>query len=184
MVARVLKNRKFQLAFGVLVVLALLGWHYQSRLIGVAARWQLARIAAEEEQNGNLTRRRQTIADIHRQLLIAPPSDALVPELYDLVTLLSERVATGEINLNWAAYVYTSHLRDVVGERPNGVPRLEMAALEDYVQAQVEFFYLRKRPDVDGHRFRDFVDDGESFTVEEIEEARRQGRDLTMESSP
>jgi hypothetical protein len=181
MIRRILKNRKFQLATAALVVLAVFGWHYQSRLIGGVARWQLARIAAEEERTSALAQRRETITGIHRQLLIAPPSDALVPELYDLVTLLSERVATGEINLNWAAYVYTSHLRDVVGERPDGVPRLGMAALEDQVQQQVEFFYLRQRPDVDGYRFRDFVDEGESFTVEEIEEARRQGRDLTME---
>lgn len=181
MIRRLVLNRKLQIAALALAVLGLLGWHYQSRLIGVAARWHLQRVSAEEEESGELTRRRQTIARLHRRLLMKPPQDALVPELYDLLTLLSSRVATGEISLDWSAYIYTSHYRSAVLSRANGGERLGFDELAEYVAEQVEFFYLRKRPDVDGYRIRDFVGDGESFTLEEIEQAHREGRDLTVE---
>ena len=181
MVRRILASRKLHIGAAALLIVGLLAWQYQSRLIGAAARWYLERVAAQEERSGNLDRRRETIARIHRQLLIAPPSDALVPELYDLVTLLSARVASGEISLSWSAYIYTSHLRDAALARPDGKSRLSQAALERIVQRQVEFFSLRKRPDEDGVRFDDLVGDGESYTVEEIEEAHRQGRDLATE---
>jgi hypothetical protein len=182
-IRRILKSRKFRVAAAMLVAVAFLGWRYQSQLIGVSAQWYLQRVADEEEKGGDLTRRRQTISRIHRQLLIAPPPDALVPELYDLVTLLSTRVATGEINLNWSAYVYTTHLRDTILERPDGTPRRRTPELNKYVEKQVEFFYLRKNPNVDGFRLDDFVGDGsgESFTVEEIEKAHREGRELSAQ---
>jgi hypothetical protein len=45
---------------------------------------------------------------VNRQLFMPPPSDALVPELFDLVTLVSSRVAV-EISLNWVAYLYTTY---------------------------------------------------------------------------
>ena len=178
---RILTNRTLQIGLAVIAVAGFLAWHYQSQLIGLAARSYLQRVASREEAKGDLTQRRQTIARIHRQLLIAPPSDALVPELYDLVTLLSTRVATGEISMSWSAYVYTSHLRDTVLSRPDGQPRRSTEKLQEFVQKQVEFFYLRKRPDYDGYRVGDFIGDGDSYTVEEIEEAHRQGRDLSLE---
>lgn len=174
-------SRKIQIAIAAALVLGMLGWHYQSRLIGIAARWHLQRVAIDEERSGELTRRRQTIARLHRQLLMKPPADAMVPELYDLVTLLSSRVATGEISLDWSAYIYTSHYRSAALSRADGGARLGLDELGQYVAEQVEFFYLRKRPDVAGYRISDFVGDGESFTLEEIEQAHREGRDLSAE---
>jgi hypothetical protein len=168
-------------AAAVLAIAGILGWHYQSRIIGTVARWHLQRVASREQATGALAERRTTIARVHRRLLMAPPADALVPELYDLVALLSARVATGEINLNWAAYVYTSHYRTLVESAGDGTPRRSLEQLRDYVQKQVEFFYLRKRPDAEGFRLSDLAGDGgESYTVEEIEQAYRDGRDLSV----
>ncbi len=176
-------RRKLWIAAALVALLAAVAYHQQSQLIGIAARWHLQRVSSAEEKTGDLTQRRRTIRRIHRQLLMDPPPDALVPELYDLVTLASARVATGEISLNWSAYIYTSHYRTLALERPSGEPRASREELGKYVQQQVEFYYLRKRPDSEGIRLDDLIGDGagESYTVEEIEEAHRQGRDLTLE---
>ena len=41
------------------------------------------------------------------------PADPLVPELFDLVTLVSSRVATGEDPLIWVGVnIYTAYQRD------------------------------------------------------------------------
>lgn len=172
------KARWLAIAALVVVTSVVGAWSYQSEIIGVAARLYLQRVASREDQSGDLTRRRQAIADLHRQLLIAPPIDAMVPELFDFLTQLSSRVASGEVSLAWGAYLYTSHLRDIVA-RPDGVTRASAEQLAAKIQEGVEFFYLRKRPDVPGARVKDLWDDGESFTVEEIEQAEREGRDLT-----
>src|SRR5262245_12965708 len=93
----------------VLVVVGVLAWRNQSVLIGSAAEWYLSRVAEDENTSGKLDRRREILANVNRQLLMPPPSDALVPELFDLVTIVSSRVATGEISLNWVAYLYTTY---------------------------------------------------------------------------
>jgi hypothetical protein len=167
-------------ALVVIVAAVLVAWQYQSEIIGAGASFYLKRIAAREASSGDLTQRRQTIARLHRQLLIAPPADALVPELFDFVAALSGRVASGEISLAWGAYLYTSHYRDAVA-RPESAPRPTAEQLAAEIQEGVEFFYLRKRPDVAGAQVKELWSDGESFTVEEIEKAEREGRDLTRE---
>jgi hypothetical protein len=158
-------------------------WHWQSELIGVGARWYLSRIAAREESSGSLADRRQAVARMHRMLLLAPPVDHLVPELFDLITAVASRVATGEIDWPWAAYVYNSYERDLVRDRPDGTPRRPPPAIEVEVQRYVEFYTLQQRPDADGVRLRDLAGQpaGKSFTLEEIEQAEREGRDLTLE---
>src|SRR5260370_27689970 len=97
-------------------------WYEQSRLIGLGTRWYLARVAAQEEAQGGLAQRRDAVLRIHRMLLLAPPADAWVPELFDLITAVSSRVATGEIDLNWAAYVYERYERGLARHRPAGTP--------------------------------------------------------------
>lgn len=159
------------------------GWYWQSELIGVGARWYLARVAAREEASGSLEERRQAVGRMHRLLLLGPPADVLVPELFDLITTVSSRVASGEIDFAWAAYVYNSYERDLVRDRPRGTPRRSLAEIQAEVERYVRFYALQQRPDQSGVRLRDLAGApaGRSFTVEEIEQAAREGRDLTRE---
>jgi hypothetical protein len=161
-----------------LLVATSIAWHFQGEIIGLGLKLYLQRVAARGEASGDLTQRRQALARLHRQLLIDPPPDPLVPELFDYLTQLSARTASGEISLAWGAYLYTSHLRDAVA-RPIGTPRMDSSQLAAAIQDGVDFYYLQKRPDLNGARVKDLWDDGESFTVEEIEQATREGRDLT-----
>lgn len=177
-------TRRRKVLIGTAIVLVLAGgaaWHWQSQLIGIGARWWLGRIAAREEATGDLTRRREQIARMHKLLLMPPPPDALVPELFDLVTAVSSRVATGEIDLAWAAYVYTSYERDLTRDRPAGAPRRSRPEVEAAVLEYMRFYSIQKRPEVPGIRVRDFIDGGpDSYTVEEIERADREGRQLPL----
>jgi hypothetical protein len=175
-----------RIALGVGLAVVVAGgaaWHWQSEIIGVGARWYLQRVAAREEASGSLEERRRTVAQMHRILLLMPPPDPLVPELFDLITVVSSRVATGAIDLAWAAYVYNSYERDLVRDRPQGTPRRAMPAVEREVERYVQFYALQKRPDDDGVKLRDLAGapEGKSFTLEEIERADREGRDLTRE---
>jgi len=172
-------RRRITIAFlATLVGGGALAWRYQSEIIGSALRFYLQRVAAAEEKSGDLGQRRRAVARLHRQLLIAAPPDSLVPELFDFIIQLSARTASGEISLAWGAYLYTSHLRDAM-QRPAGAPRQDSTRLAAEIQKGVEFYYLQKRPDVAGFQVKDLWDDGESYTVEEIEQAAREGRDLT-----
>ncbi len=177
-------TRRRKIVAGGLIALAIAGaaaWHWQSQLIGIGARWWLARIAAREEATGDLTTPPRAVARTHKLLLMPPPPDALVPELFDLVTTVSSRVATGEIDLAWAAWIYTSYERDLVRDRPAGAPRRSMPEVEGAVVEYMKFYSIQKRPEVPGVRVRDFVDGGpDSYTVEEIERADREGRQLPL----
>ena len=176
--------RRRVLLVAAVALLAVVGaaWHWQSHLIGLGARWYLGWMASGEEASGSIAERRKAVARIHRTLLVQPPDDAQVPELFDLLTVVSARVATGEIDLPWAAYVYTSYWRDLEGERRAGAARRTRPQVEAKVEEYVRFYALQKRPDVPGIRLGDLDgESGESFTVEEIEEAARQGKDLSMQ---
>jgi len=164
----------------VLSMMAAAGWYWQSELLGMAGRVYLERVAAAEESSGVLTERRAAVDRIHRTLLLAAPQDELVPELFDLLGALTPRVSSGQIGLNWAAYVYTSYQRDLARDRPSGMPRRTMPEVETAVAEYVRFFSLRKRPDESTIGLGSFIDDGgaESYTVEEIEAAHRAGRVL------
>lgn len=177
-------TRRRRILLTVVLALAAAGaaaWHWQSHLIGIGTRWYLARLASAEEERGDISQRRQAVQRVHRMLLIAPPPDTWVPELFDFMTAVSARVATGEIDLDWAAYVYNSYERDLARDRPSGAPRRTQAEIETSVQEYVRFYTLQKRPDVQGLGLRNLAgaDTGESFTVEEVDEAARQGHDPT-----
>jgi hypothetical protein len=175
-------RRRVLLAILLLVVaLGGLGWRYQSRVIGIGARAYLGWVARREEATGDLTRRREAVARLNKLLLMPPPPDALVPELFDLMTAMSQRVSSGQIDFAWAAYVFTSYQQDLLRDRPDGKPRRRFDEVEAALAKYVEFYHLEKRPDAKGLTVRDLTGDGgESYTVEEIDKAAREGRQLPL----
>jgi hypothetical protein len=163
-------------------VLAALAWWQQSRLIGFVAERYLSGVAESEDERGDLTERRRQVAGLHRTLLMEPPADALVPELFDVMTSMSSRVASGEYSLNWAAYVYTAYERDLVAERPSGVPRRARDEVEREIERYTEFYSIQKRPDANGWRLADLleVNDDDVLTLEEIEAAEAAGKEIDV----
>jgi len=157
----------------VIVIGGVVAWRKQSVLIGSAAQWYLSRVAEAENTSGKLDRRREILANVNRQLFMPPPSDALVPELYDFVTLVSSRVATGEISLNWVAYLYTTYQRDMVEHRPTGTPRRSMDQVHAELDRLVAFYAIQKRPEQDGIKVGDILGTGEdTISLDEIESGK------------
>ncbi len=173
-------KKRWIVALGVATLfLAGAAWQFQSRILGLAARVYLQRIAAAEERSGDVSERQKVVLGLHRALLLQPPPAALVPELYDVTTILAERAAAGEISWNWSAYLYTSYMRDAVGARPKGEPRRSPDEVRAAVDQSVRFFSIRRRPDEHAMGVADvFGVDDQSFTVDEIDAAHEQGRDL------
>lgn len=172
--------RRAFLLIGLFVIVAgALVWRHQSEVIGFVAQKYFARVGRQDDKAGDLTRRREVVTRMNRQLLMPAAADGHVPELFDVVTLLTPRVANGEITWPWAAYVYTSYQRDLVGQRPDGTPRRSEAEVLAQIENYVGFYTLQKRPDVPGMRFKDVlgVNDEDVITLEEIEAAEREGRD-------
>jgi len=156
-------------------------WRHQSKLIGLGARWYLSRIATRESAGSVLTRRRDVVGRFHRFLLMPAPPDVMVPELFDLITLLSERMASGAISFNWGAYIYTSYVRDMIRDRPGGTRARAKAEVQAELERYVEFYSLRERPDVPGVRVGDLLGTGgDSYTLQEIEQAHREGREVPL----
>jgi hypothetical protein len=112
---------------------------------------------------------------------MAPPPDALVPELFDVVTLVSRRVASGEISFDWVAHLYTTYERDLVQQRPTGTPRRTPDEIKIEVDRYVQFYAIRKRPDARGVTVGDLLGTGDDvITLEEIEEAERTGKEIDL----
>jgi hypothetical protein len=175
-------RRRLLIALGVLVVIGVAGWYWQSQIIGYTAKWYLARQARAEDADGSIEKRRATLVKFNSLLLMPPPNDAYVPELYDLVTALSSRVATGEVSLNWAAYIYTTYQRDLERDRPTGQPRRSSDEVNAQLAKYIEFFSIQKRPDAKGITVGDVIgaDGDDVITLDEIEQADKTGKDLDL----
>src|SRR5262245_8342612 len=126
MMHRIRGSRWSAVLIGLCLIVAVVWWQ-RSRLIGLRVRWHWSRAEGAEDNNAA---RRKLVAQVHRMLLLAPPPDALVPELYDYSTLLAERVAAGGVSWNWSAYLYTAHVRDALQQRSGGTPRPTEAELQ------------------------------------------------------
>jgi len=173
--------RVLLVCLGLLVVGGIVAWRYQSVLIGRAAEWYLSSIAASENTSGKIDQRKDFLTNVNRQLLMPPPPDPLVPELFDLVTLVSSRVATGEISLNWVAYLYTTYQRDMVGQRPDGMPRRTFEQVQAELERLVRFYAIQKRPDQDGIQIGDILGTGDDvISLDEIEEAEKSGKGIDL----
>lgn len=165
----------------VLFVLGALGWRHQSEILGHAAGWYLRRVATGEAQTGDLTQRRAVVARTHRMLLAPPPPDALVPELFEVVTDLAQRGASGAMSLNWSAYVYSTYLQDMLRDRPTGAPARSHDQITAEIDRLVTFYSITKRPEAHGVRVSDLLGaDGDTYSLEEIERAEREGRQLPL----
>jgi hypothetical protein len=164
-----------------LVPAGAIAWRWQSQLIGTAAEWYLSRVAESENTSGKLERRKDILTNINRQLLMPAPPDALVPELFDLVTVVSSRVATGDISLNWVAYIYTTYQRDMVDQRPNGTPRRNLDQVHAELDHLVRFYAIRKRPGQAGIKVGDILGTGDDvISLDEIEAAEKAGKEIDL----
>ena len=165
----------------VLVVGGLAAWHWQSQLIGTGAQWYLGRIAHSEGSSGTIERRSTILTQLNRYLLMPPPPDVYVPELFDLVTALSSRVATGEVSLNWAAYIYTAYQRDIVQQRPTGRPRRSIDEVNAELGRYIQFFAIQKRPDQQGVTVGDLMGTGDDvITLDEIQQSEKSGKEIDL----
>jgi hypothetical protein len=165
----------------VLVGAGALAWRHQSLLLGRAAQWYLGRVAAREQGSAALSQRRAVVSGLHRALLMPPPSDALVPELFDVVTLVSPRVASGEFSFDWVAHFYTTYVQDLTIQRPAGTPRRTQDEIRAEIERYVQFYAIQKRPDARGVRVGDLLGTGDDvITLEEIEEAERTGKEIDL----
>jgi hypothetical protein len=165
----------------ILVVGGVAAWHWQSQLIGSGAQWYLGRIARSEGASGTVAQRRTILTQLNRYLLMPPPDDVLVPELFDLVTQLSSRVATGEVSLNWAAYIYTAYQRDMLQERPTGTPRRSSGEVGERLARYIQFFAIQKRPDQRGVTVGDLMGTGDDvITLDEIQQAEKSGKEIDL----
>jgi hypothetical protein len=177
-------RRWLRILLAAVVVLGIAGifaWRHQSAIIGRAAEWYLGRVAAREQSAADLTQRRAVVSGLHRALLMAPPPDALVPELFDVVTLVSRRVASGEISFDWVAHLYTTYIRDLMAQRPTGTPRRTPGEIRVEIDRYVAFYAIQKRPDARGVTVADFLGTGDDvITLEEIEEAERTGKQIDL----
>jgi hypothetical protein len=179
-------RRWARVLLGVVAALGLLGaaaWHWQSVLIGRGFEWYLTRVAESENTSGKLDKRKDILRNINRQLLMPAPDDALVPELFDLVTLVSSRVATGDISLNWVAYIYTTYQRDMVDQRPNGMPRRSLDQVHGELDRLVKFYSIQKRPEQKGIGVGDILGTGDDvISLDEIEAAEKSGKHIDLRS--
>ena len=107
----------------------------------------LARIANEDDLVGDLERPRDILIALNRGVLMPPPNDAIVPELFDFTALLARRMESGDVSSDWAAYLYTSYQRDLVHERPDGTPRRSAGAISQALAESMEFYRIQRRAD-------------------------------------
>jgi hypothetical protein len=165
-----------------LLLVGIAAWRWQGRLIGWAGARYLAHLAAEDEQAGGVGRRREVVTDLHERLLLLPAPDALVPPLFDVASELAPRVASGEMTLAWAGYLYTNWAQDLLARRDAGTPPPSRDEIRTTLEEQIAFFAIRKRPDVPGVRLGDLIgsDDADVLTLEEIERAHEEGRELDL----
>ena len=173
-------RRKLLVVALALAVAGAAGWRWQTTLVGAGARWYLTRIAAREQPTGDLTRRRAVVARVSRTLLLPPPPDGMVGELFELITQMSDRTARGEISLAWFAYLYTGYARDLARDRPDGTPARTPAEVRVALDRTVAFFSIRKRPDVPGVTVADVLGGGDGYTLEQIDQAAREGKTLPL----
>jgi hypothetical protein len=132
----------------------------------------LARIATEDNLTGALGRRREVLGEVAKQLLMGPPPDPFVPELFDFLTAMAPRMQSGVVSPAWGSYLYTEYQRNLVRERPTGLPRRSAPEVQQSLDRSIQFFHLEAR---EGRKVRTVEDAATEDTIEWRNE-RRMGR--------
>ena len=170
-------RRRWRILLILLVALAgggYVAWRNQSIIIGRIAEFYL-------RHTTDPARKQAVVAGLSRALLLEPPPDALVPELFDVVTVASRRVASGEMSFDWLAHCYTTYERDLLAQRPSGMPRRSLDEVQAEMDRYTAFYAIQKRPDARGVTIQDFLGTGDDvITLEEIEEAARTGKEIDL----
>ncbi len=130
----------------------------------------LRRIASEEEAAGRTERRRAVVDGLNRQLLMAPPADRLVVELYDFVMALAPRMESGVVSPAWGSYLYTTYQRDLNAEA--GHARRTMPELDAVLDRWIDFYQIRANPRV----ARPSLESGGFEATQDWRNERRMGR--------
>jgi hypothetical protein len=100
----------------------------------------------EDDAAGRLDRRREVVATLNRQLLMPPPDDHLVPELFDLVVALAPQMEAGVVSPAWGSHLFTTYQRELAAERPDGTPRRSTADIDRIIVEWKAFYALRSDP--------------------------------------
>jgi len=132
----------------------------------------LRRVASEDEATGRIERRRAVLVGLNRELLMAPPDDRLVPELFDFVVALAPRMESGVVSPAWGSYLYTTYQRDLNAEPPVGRPRRTMPELDAVLDRWIDFYQIRSNPRV----ARPSVESGGFEATQDWRNERRMGR--------
>jgi hypothetical protein len=133
----------------------------------------LQRASAADEAAGSTAQRSDLLAGMNRQVLMAPPDNVFVPELFDFVVVMAPRMEAGAISPAWASYLYTNYQRDLRAERPGGTPRRSTSEIRGVLDAWVEHYQIRAKP---GAAAQSAVRDAEFDALREYRDNRRLGR--------
>lgn len=133
----------------------------------------LRRTAAADEAASSTEQRRELLAGMNRQVLMGPPDDVLVPELFDFVVVMAPRMEAGVISPGWASYLYTTYQRDLRAERPGGAPRRSIPEITVVLDGWVEHYHIRANPRAAA---QPAVRDAEFDALREYRDDRRLGR--------
>jgi len=144
----------------VCLLLGAAGCSSQHVALPARAHWDQPNIGGAERQTATMDQRRALVTKVNRVLLMPPPGDPLVSELFELLMQLSSRVESGEVSPNWAAYIYTVYQRDMARDRPDGLPQRSSDEVAAELAGYVEFFHVRKRPDATGVSLGDLLGSG------------------------
>lgn len=104
----------------------------------------LRRLRDEDDAAGRLDRRRDLVAGLNRQLLLTPPEDRFVPELFDFLVALAPHVESGAVSTAWSSYLFTTYQRDVTRDRPDARPRRSSADVDAVLGEMLQHYALRE----------------------------------------
>jgi hypothetical protein len=105
----------------------------------------------------------------------------MVPELFEVVRDLSADVATGDVSLNWAAWIYSTYQQDMLRDRPGGQPPRSPEAVGGEIARLRDYYAIQKRPEAKGVTVAEMLGTGDDvITLDEIEASDRNGKPIDL----